>query len=53
MARINAGLQEDVELGNYDSGRDWGHAKEYVECMWNIMQLDEPDDYVIATGELR
>ena len=39
-----------MELGNLDSLRDWGYAKDYVECMWLILQQDEPDDYVIATG---
>lgn len=49
--RIACGLQEHLELGNLDSLRDWGYAKDYVECMWLILQQDEPDDYVIATGE--
>jgi GDPmannose 4,6-dehydratase len=44
------GIQEKLYLGNLDSLRDWGYAKDYVECMWLIMQQDEPDDYVIATG---
>ena len=48
--RIKCGLQDHLELGNLDSLRDWGYAKDYVECMWLIMQQDEPDDYVIATG---
>ena len=48
--RIACGLQEQLELGNLDSLRDWGYAKDYVECMWLILQQDEPDDYVIATG---
>lgn len=48
--RIACGLQERLELGNLDSLRDWGYAKDYVECMWLIMQRDEPDDFVIATG---
>ena len=48
--RIACGLQDHLELGNLDSLRDWGYAKDYVECMWLIMQQDEPDDYVIATG---
>lgn len=50
-ARIAAGKQEKLYLGNLDSLRDWGYAKDYVECMWLILQQDEPDDYVIATGE--
>lgn len=48
--RIAEGLQDHLELGNLDSKRDWGYAKDYVECMWLILQQDEPDDYVIATG---
>ncbi len=48
--RIACGLQECLELGNLDSLRDWGYAKDYVECMWLILQQDKPDDYVIATG---
>ena len=48
--RIKCGLQDHLELGNLDSLRDWGYAKDYVECMWLIMQQDKPDDYVIATG---
>ncbi len=49
-ARIACGLQDHLELGNLDSLRDWGYAKDYVECMWLILQQDEPDDFVIATG---
>lgn len=48
--RIACGLQERLELGNLDSLRDWGYAKDYVECMWLIMQQERPDDFVIATG---
>lgn len=48
--RIACGLQDHLELGNLDSLRDWGYAKDYVECMWLILQQDMPDDYVIATG---
>ena len=48
--RIACGLQDHLELGNLDALRDWGYAKDYVECMWLILQQDEPDDYVIATG---
>ena len=48
--RIACGLQDHLELGNLDSLRDWGYAKDYVECMWRILQQEEPDDYVIATG---
>lgn len=50
-ARIAEGLQDHLELGNLDSLRDWGYAKDYVECMWLMLQHDEPDDFVIATGE--
>ena len=49
--RIAEGLQDHLELGNMDSLRDWGYAKDYVECMWLILQQDTPDDFVIATGE--
>ena len=48
--RIAEGLQDPLELGNMDSLRDWGYAKDYVECMWLIMQQDKPEDFVIATG---
>ena len=48
--RIAEGLQDHLELGNMDSLRDWGYAKDYVECMWLILQQDKPDDFVIATG---
>ncbi len=51
LARIKTGLQETVHLGNIDSKRDWGHAQDFVEAQWMILQQDEPDDYVIATGE--
>lgn len=51
IARIKAGLQEKLYLGNLDSKRDWGYAPEYVEAMWLMLQQDNPDDYVIATGE--
>ena len=50
-SRIKLGLQEKVYLGNLDAKRDWGHARDYVEAMWKILQHDEPDDFVIATGE--
>ncbi len=49
--RIAEGIQDHLELGNMDSLRDWGYAKDYVECMWLLLQQDEPDDFVIATGE--
>jgi len=51
VAHIKAGLQDKLYLGNLDAKRDWGYAKEYVEAMWLMLQQDEPDDYVIATGE--
>lgn len=50
-ARIAQGLQDKLYLGNLSSLRDWGYAKDYVECMWLILQHDEPEDFVIATGE--
>lgn len=49
-ARIAMGLQQKIYLGNLDARRDWGHAKDYVEAMWRILQQDEPEDFVIATG---
>ncbi|WP_296866285.1 GDP-mannose 4,6-dehydratase [uncultured Methanobrevibacter sp.] len=52
-ARIKLGMQKKLYLGNLNAKRDWGHAKDYVECMWLILQNDEPDDFVIATGEMR
>ena len=51
LSRISVGLQKVLYLGNVNSKRDWGHAKDYVEAMWLMLQQDEPDDYVIATGE--
>lgn len=51
VAAIKAGLQEKLFLGNLDAKRDWGYAKEYVEAMWLMLQQEQPDDYVIATGE--
>ena len=50
VAKIGLGLQERLYLGNMDAKRDWGHAKDYVECMWKILQQDKPEDWVIATG---
>ena len=50
LSRISVGLQDCIELGNLNAKRDWGHAKDYVEAMWLMLQQDEPDDYVIATG---
>src|SRR6202000_2622282 len=50
-AAIALGRQEKLYLGNLDSKRDWGHAKEYVRGMWLMLQQDEPDDYVLATGK--
>jgi GDPmannose 4,6-dehydratase len=51
LARIKLGLQDSISLGNLDSARDWGFAGDYVEAMWLMLQQDQPDDYVIATGE--
>ena len=53
VAAINLGLQEKLYLGNLDARRDWGHARDYVEGMWRMLQQPEPDDYVLATGETR
>lgn len=53
VARIRLGLQECVYLGNLEARRDWGYAPDYVEAMWRILQLDRPDDFVVATGECR
>jgi len=53
IARIEVGLEDTLYLGNLDAKRDWGHARDYVEGMWKILQMDEPDDYVLATGETR
>ena len=50
-SRIKAGLEDKLYLGNLDAKRDWGYAKEYVEAMWLMLQQEEPDDYVVATGE--
>jgi GDPmannose 4,6-dehydratase len=52
IAEILAGRAEHVFLGNLDARRDWGYAKEYVEAMWLMLQQPEPDDYVVATGEM-
>ena len=51
VARISLGLQEDITLGNLDAKRDWGFAGDYVDAMWRMLQQDEADDYVVATGE--
>jgi GDPmannose 4,6-dehydratase len=51
VAHIKAGMQDKLYLGNLDAKRDWGYAKEYVDAMWRMLQQDQPDDYVIATGE--
>lgn len=51
VARINAGMQDRLYMGNLDALRDWGYAPEYVEAMWQMLQQDAPDDYVVATGE--
>lgn len=51
LARIKLELQDKLYLGNLDAKRDWGHARDYVEAMWRMLQQDEPDDFVVATGE--
>jgi GDPmannose 4,6-dehydratase len=51
VARIKLGLQDEIVMGNLDSKRDWGYAGDYVKAMWSMLQQDEPDDYVIATGK--
>jgi GDPmannose 4,6-dehydratase len=51
VAAIEAGVQDKLYLGNLDASRDWGHARDFVEGMWRILQQDRPDDYVLATGE--
>lgn len=51
VAKIALGMQDKIHMGNLDAKRDWGHAKDYVEAMWLILQQDKPDDYVIATGK--
>lgn len=51
VAEISLGMQECLYLGNLDAKRDWGHARDYVEGMWRMLQQDEPDDFVLATGE--
>jgi len=51
IARIQAGVQQKLYVGNLEARRDWGYAPEYVEVMWNLLQLDEPGDYVIGLGE--
>jgi GDPmannose 4,6-dehydratase len=52
LARIQAGLQDKLFLGNLDAKRDWGYAADYTDAMWRMLQQDEPDDYVVATGEM-
>jgi GDPmannose 4,6-dehydratase len=51
VARIKLGLQSELAMGNLDAKRDWGYAPDYVEAMWRMLQQDQPDDYVVATGE--
>ena len=53
MAAIRLGLQNALALGNLEAKRDWGYAKDYVEAMWLMLQQDQPDDYVVATGQTR
>jgi GDPmannose 4,6-dehydratase len=50
-AKIKFGIEKEIRLGNLEAKRDWGHAKDYVRAMWVMLQQDEPDDYVIATGD--
>jgi GDPmannose 4,6-dehydratase len=50
-AAIKLGLEQELRLGNLDAKRDWGYARDYVEAMWLMLQQEEPDDYVVATGE--
>jgi GDPmannose 4,6-dehydratase len=52
LAAIHLGLQEKLYLGNLDAQRDWGYAPDFTDAMWRMLQRDEPDDYVIATGEM-
>ena len=52
VARIKKGLQKKLKLGNINSKRDWGHAKDYVQAMWLILQQNKPDDFVIGTGKM-
>jgi GDPmannose 4,6-dehydratase len=52
LARIKLGLQDKLYLGNLDARRDWGYTPEFTDCMWRILQLEEPEDFVIATGEM-
>lgn len=52
VAKVKFGIEDKLILGNLDAKRDWGHAKEYVEAMWMMLQQEKPDDYVIATGEM-
>ncbi|TIO46032.1 MAG: NAD-dependent epimerase/dehydratase family protein, partial [Mesorhizobium sp.] len=49
-ARIKKGMANELRLGNIDAKRDWGHSKDYVRAMWLMLQQDQPDDYVVATG---
>ena len=51
VAKILTGKQDCLYLGNIDAKRDWGHARDYVECMWRMLQQDKADDFVVATGE--
>jgi GDPmannose 4,6-dehydratase len=51
LSKISVGLQDVLELGNLNAKRDWGHAKDFVEAMWLMLQQENPDDFVIATGE--
>jgi GDPmannose 4,6-dehydratase len=52
-AKIKLGIERELRLGNIEAKRDWGHAQDYVRAMWLMLQQDQPDDYVIATGQTR
>lgn len=52
VAKIHLGQQDHISLGNLDAKRDWGHARDYVEAMWLMLQQEKPEDYVIATNEV-
>ena len=51
LSRIKLGIQKDLVLGNLNAKRDWGHAQDYADAMWRMLQLKKPDDFVIATGK--
>ena len=53
LSRINYGLEKCIFMGNLDAQRDWGHAKDYVQMQWLMLQQEKPEDYVIASGEMK